>query len=260
MSWTCEVAVAEAAARAGGRAALRYFRDPALRVDHKADASPVTRADREAEAAIRTLIAEAFPADAWLGEESGADAGSGERRWIVDPIDGTRNFIQGIPLWATLVACECAGRIVASAVWIPALDECYEARLGGGARCNGEPITVSDRATLGDSLWCFEARGFFDAAGLGALFDECQRTSRLQRGLSDAYAHMLIASGRADCMIEPRLSLWDMAAPSLIVSEAGGRFSDLAGQPGPYGAGAVISNGLLQDDLLARIAKCQERP
>jgi histidinol-phosphatase len=291
-------AVAMAAARAGGSAALSYFRRPDLVVEWKSDESPVTVADRACEAAIRQVVRQAFPADAWLGEETGADEGGGSgRRWIVDPIDGTRNFVRGVPLWAVLVACEeespagprilggsaggamrgderppvqpapagsaggppqagvdaqrPQGRIVAAAVGIPGLDEWYDAVLGGGARCNGVPIQVSALDRLDQALFCYETPLWFRNHGCWGVFEAMLERTALQRGLCDAYGHMLVASGRAEVVVEPKLSVWDVAATSLVVSEAGGRFSDLDGSPSIRSGNAVVSNGLLHDATLA---------
>jgi len=260
--WLCARAVAIEAARAGGRAALRHFRRPDLAVEWKPDDSPVTRADREAEAAIRATIAAAFPDDAWTGEETGSaeslgGSGTSGRRWIVDPIDGTRNFVRGVPLWATLVACEQAlpggDKVVAAAVLIPALDEAYDAVLGGGARCNGQPIRVSGTASLAQALWCFEAPSWFRRHQLDAVWDHLDRGTALQRGLGDAYAHMLVASGRAEVVVEPALSVWDVAATSLVVTEAGGRFSDLDGTPSIRSNHAIVTNGLLHNEIVALV-------
>ncbi len=266
-AWLRLRAVACAAANAGGRAALARFHDrERLAVEAKSDESPVTIADREAEAACQATIVAAYPDDAWLGEESGGrgETGAvGTRRWIVDPIDGTRNFVRGVPLWATLVACEEVGpagtRVVASAVAIPALDELYDAVLGGGARLDGAPIRVSPVATLAGALWCFEARHFWRKAGLDALFDHLGDHTQLQRGLADAYGHMLVASGRAEVVVEPSLAVWDVAATSLVVSEAGGRFSDLDGAPSIRSNNAVVSNGRVHDETLALIARLRRK-
>lgn len=252
-------AVAMAAARAGGRAALAHFRRPGLAVEWKGDASPVTVADRESEAAIRAVVREAFPQDAWLGEETGADEGGGSgRRWIVDPIDGTRNFVRGVPLWAVLVACEedapGGPRVVASAVGIPGLDEWYDAVLGGGARCNGTPIAANRTDRLDQALFCYETPAWFRNHGLAALFEDLLAGTALQRGLCDAYGHMLVASGRAEVVVEPQLSVWDVAATSLVVAEAGGRFSDLAGTGSIRSGNAVVTNRVLHDQVLAMIA------
>lgn len=249
-------AVAMAAARAGGRAALAHFRRPGLAVEWKQDESPVTVADRESEAAIRQVVRQAFPQDAWLGEETGADEGGGSgRRWIVDPIDGTRNFVRGVPLWAVLVACEeespAGPRIVAAAVGIPGLDEWYDAVLGGGARCNGAPIRVSAVERLDQALFCYETPLWFRNHGCWGVFEAMLERTALQRGLCDAYGHMLVASGRAEVVVEPKLSVWDVAATSLVVAEAGGRFSDLDGSPSIRSGNAVVSNGRLHDATLA---------
>jgi histidinol-phosphatase len=256
-------AVAAIAAKAGGRAALPYFRRADLKVEWKADESPVTVADRAAEQAIKAVVAAAFPADGWLGEETGTSGGTSGRRWIVDPIDGTRNFVRGVPLWATLVACEedtpQGSRIIAAAAGIPALDEWYDAVLGGGARCNGAAIHVAPTATLSEALWCFETPGWFRKQGLGRVFDALAERTALQRGLGDAYGHLLVASGRAEVVVEPHLAVWDVAATSLIVSESGGRFSDLAGTPSLRSGDAVVTNGALHQPVLDLIAAYRER-
>lgn len=256
-------AVAMEAALAGGRAALKHFRRGDLAVEWKSDESPVTRADRESEAATRAVIAAAYPEDGWLGEETGAaerldgGPGAGARRWIVDPIDGTRNFVRGIPLWSTLVACEADGpagpEVIASAVALPALGELYDAVKGGGARCNGAPIRVSDVASLDGALFCYETPAWFEKNGLTRVFSELCARSALQRGGGDAFWHMLVASGRAEVVVEPSLKIWDVAATSLIVSEAGGRFSDLAGDPSIRSDNAVVTNGRLHAEVIALI-------
>ncbi|TVR41780.1 MAG: histidinol phosphatase [Planctomycetota bacterium] len=258
--------VAVAAARVGAAAALPFFRRPDLAVEWKADESPVTVADRACEGAIRAHLAQARPADAWLGEETGTAAGTSGLGWIVDPIDGTRNFVRGVPLWSTLVACArlpAAGEpeVLAACVLLPALDECYDAALGAGARCNGQPIHVSAIDRLDQSMWCFETPTWFRSQGLSKVFAELEEQCALSRGLSDAYGHMLVASGRAELMVEPQLAMWDVAATSLVVREAGGRFSDLDGkEPGMSSGHAVVSNGLVHDQALALIARHRQRP
>jgi histidinol phosphatase-like enzyme (inositol monophosphatase family) len=255
--------VALDAARAGGRAALPFFRKPgevsSLKIEIKSDESPVTQADREAEAACHAVIAKAFPDDGWIGEETGEVAGSSPRRWIIDPIDGTRNFIRGIPLWSTLVACEefdaRGARVIAGAVYLPGIDEIYDAALGRGARCNGASIRVSQTDRLHDSLFCYETPGWFKRFRLETLFNTLCDQTALQRGGGDAYYHMLVASGRAEIVIEPSLCVWDVAATSLIVSEAGGRFSDLAGNSDIRSGNAVITNGRLHADVLNLIKR-----
>ncbi len=255
-TWYGLRALALDAARAGGAAAMRHFRRPDLQVETKHDASPVTVADREAEAAIAVTINSARTGDAWLGEETGTSAGTSDYRWIVDPIDGTRNFVRGIPLWAVLVACEHRELgVVAAAVGIPGLDEWYDAVRGGGARLNQASIRVSRVGTLADSLFCYESPTWFANNQLDGCFRELCAGTALARGLSDAYGHMLVATGRAELMVEPQLSVWDVAATSLVVTEAGGRFSDLAGTPSIRTGNAVVSNGLVHQAALDCIAR-----
>ena len=257
-AWMQARAVAHQAATAGGRAAQASFRRPDLAVEWKSDDSPVTRADREAEAACRAAISAAFPQDGWVGEESGAEvAGTSGRRWIVDPIDGTRNFVRGIPLWSTLVACEeilPTPRVVAAAVMLPMLGETYDAVRGGGARCNGVAIRVSAISRLDQSLFCYETPAWFQRFGLERVFSALCATTALQRGGGDAFYHMLVASGRAEVVVEPSLSLWDIAATSLIVAEAGGSVSALDGSVDLRAGNAVISNRLLHGEVLAMVA------
>jgi histidinol-phosphatase len=203
---------------------------------------------------------EAWPDDGWVGEETGSAEGSTGRRWIVDPIDGTRNFVRGVPLWATLVACEAdtpdGPQVIASAVLIPGLGERYDAIRGGGARCDGKTIQVSPVTSLDEALFCFETPSWFRVNGLSGLFTEMEERCGLSRGLGDAYGHMLVASGRAEIAIEPQLALWDVAATSLVVEEAGGRFSDLVGtSPGLRSGNALVSNGALHDEVLNCIAR-----
>ena len=248
--------LAMVAARAGGAAAMRHFRRPDLQVENKHDDSPVTVADREAEAAIAAVLRAARPADAWLGEETGAGVGTSPYTWIVDPIDGTRNFVRGIPLWGVLVACEHVEHgVVAAAVGIPGLDEWYDAELGGGARLNGAAIHVSGIPALAGSLFCFESPAWFSRNRLDGCFRELCETTALQRGICDAYGHMLVATGRAELVVEPQLKVWDVAATSLVVREAGGRFSDLTGAPSIRSDNAVLSNGRVHDAALALIAR-----
>ncbi len=205
---------------------------------------------------LREAVSAAFPDDGFVGEEYPDTGGTSGCRWIVDPIDGTRNFVRGIPLWAVLVACEHVEHgVVAAAVGIPGLDEWYEAVLGGGARLGGKAIRVSKVGRLADSLFCFESPSWFTRNGMDACFSELCAGTGLQRGICDAYGHMLVATGRAELVVEPQLKVWDVAATSLVVREAGGRFSDLAGTPSIRSDNAVVSNGLVHDAALQAIAR-----
>ena len=240
-------ALAIEAARAGGQAALPWFRRAGLAVETKSDASPVTVADRSSEGAVQAIIRAARPDDGWIGEETGEQPGTSRYRWIVDPIDGTRNFIRGIPLWSVLVACEedtpDGPRVVAACAGFPALDEWYDACLGGGARGNGQPIRVSSTQRIEDGLFAYYTFELLRSNGLEQVFRTLSGRSAAQRGGGDAYMHMLIASGRAEFSVEPGVKVWDVAATSLILEEAGGRWCDLTGGRDLRAGGVVMSNG-----------------
>jgi histidinol-phosphatase len=217
-----------------------------LAVEMKADLSPVTEADRAIEAALRALLASERPDDAILGEEEGASAG-GERRWIVDPIDGTRNYSRGIPVWATLVALEEAGVVLLGVVSAPALGRRWWAERGSGAFADGESLHVSTVSRIEDAVLSF------------AIEDgvpELARRAWHARGFGDFWAHMLVAEGVVDGAIDAiGVGEWDLAAVQVVVEEAGGRFSDAAGEPRIDSGTAICSNGLLHDELLAALAE-----
>lgn len=252
MAYLQELDAALSFARAGGRIAMRHFRTQ-LRSQQKADGTWVTEADWAVEAQVRLRIARAFPEHNVLGEEEGLTAAGGgpavdgAPTWIVDPVDGTNNYMAGIPIWATLVALVVGGETVAGVAHAPALQETYDAATGEGARCNGEPIGVADTSDLGDATVLF--------AGVGGWkeregFDELTRRARRTRGFGDFWGHCLVARGAAHVMVEPELSEWDVAALRPIVAEAGGRLTGLDG--GPWKSGACITtNGPLHDEVLA---------
>lgn len=247
-----------AAAREAGQLTLRYFRTPELAVDIKDDRSPVTEADRQAEQLLRRRIAEAFPDDGILGEEFGETPGSSGMRWILDPIDGTKSFVHGVPLYGTMVAVEHEGRSAVGVVALPALDELAYAARGHGAwlqRGQAEPerAAVSSVARLGESLVSTSAiegpREDGPAAGLLRLI----RQARLARTWGDCYGYVLVATGRAEVMVDPAMKLWDTAAVQPIVEEAGGVFTDWQGTATMYGGQAVASNGLVHAEALAAL-------
>ena len=216
-----------------------------LAVETKPDLTPVTEADRAVEAELRRLLAGARPDDAVLGEEEG-ESGSGRRRWIVDPVDGTRNYTRGIPVWATLVALEERGVVRVGVVSAPALGRRWWAERGGGAFASGERMRVSDVARIEDAVLCFT---------LEDPVPEIARRAWHARGFGDFWAHMLVAEGAVDAAVDAvGVSEWDLAAAQVIVEEAGGRFTDLAGEPRIDGGTAVSSNGLLHDELLRAAA------
>ena len=221
-----------------------------LAVEAKPDHSPVTEADRSAEQAMRALLARERPGDGVLGEEFG-NAPSGERRWILDPIDGTANYLRGIPVWATLIALEQAGEIVVGAVSAPALGRRWWAVRGGGAFGNGTALRVSPVARLADAQLSYNAQVTFEECGYGpqalALSRRCRRT----RGFGDFWSHVLAAEGAVDLAVDPVAQVWDLAPLQVIVEEAGGRFTDFSGAARPDGGNAVSSNGRVHDEALA---------
>jgi len=215
-----------------------------LVIETKPDLTPVTEADRAVEAEIRRLLASERPNDAILGEEGGA-AGSGARRWIVDPIDGTRNYSRGIPVWATLIALEVDGTVQIGVVAAPALHGRWWAERGSGALANGEPMHVSAIGRVEEAVLSFS---------IETKVPPLARDAWHVRGLGDFWAHMLVAEGAVDGAVDADgLSEWDLAAVQVIVEEAGGRFSDAAGESRMDSGSAITSNGLLHDELLAAV-------
>jgi histidinol-phosphatase len=220
---------------------LERFRAHDLLVETKPDRTPVTEADRAVEAAIRERLARERPGDGMLGEEHGVTGGAA-RRWIVDPIDGTRNYSRGIPVWATLIALEEHGRLTLGVVSAPALGRRWWAERCGGAFVNGTPIAVSRVARVEDAVLCFALE-----QDLPALAHRCWHP----RAYGDFWAHMLVAEGAVDGAIDAvGVKLWDLAAIQPIVEEAGGRFSDRDGVARADGGTAISSNGLLHPTLL----------
>lgn len=212
----------------------------------------MTEADRAVERELRTRIAAARPGDAVVGEEYGSE-GDGARRWIVDPIDGTKNFVRGVPVWATLVALEEHGVLNLGVVSAPALGRRWWAARGEGAFANGERIGVSRIPELGDAHLAYDDVPGFEARGLGERFLALARRCWRSRGFGDFWSHVLVAEGAVDVAVEPEVSVWDLAALQVIVEEAGGRFTDLSGVPRPDGGSAVSTNGLLHDAVLAAL-------
>jgi histidinol-phosphatase len=240
--------VARDAARAAGEVAMTYYRT-GFDVTLKPDATPVTQADRGAEQAIREVLGRAFPDHGFLGEELGA-LGNQRRRWIIDPIDGTKNFVRHVPIWATLIALEEAGEIVVGVIHNPVTGELLSARRGGGAWRNGERIRVSTIAELRDATLLHAGLRLLREAGhwngLVRLVDATER----QRGFGDYLGYALVAEGKAEIYVETDLKAWDLAPCKLIVEEAGGRFTDLAGEATIYSGSAFATNGALHDVAL----------
>jgi len=236
-----DLSLAHALADAADAISLGRFRAADLVVETKPDLTPVTEADRAVEAAIRELLARERPGDGILGEEEGA-SGEGRRRWIVDPIDGTRNYSRGIPVWATLIALEEDGELVLGLVSAPALGRRWWAERGAGAFADGVRMHVSHVARVEDAVLSFALE-----QSLPPLAHRCWHP----RAYGDFWAHMLVAEGAVDGAVDAiGVAVWDLAAIRPIVEEAGGTFTDRDGIARIDGGSAVSSNGLLHADLL----------
>jgi histidinol-phosphatase len=232
---------------------IRHFRSPQLAVETKPDRTPVSAADREAEEAMRDAIARERPGEAVVGEEYGDDGG-GSARWIVDPIDGTKHFVRGIPLWATLIALERDGALAAAVVSAPALATRWWASAGEGAFANGRPIRVSSVVALEQASFSHAGVGSFDRQGHGTALRELCGRAWMERAYGDFWQHMLVAEGRLDFAVEATVNLWDLAPVQLIVEQAGGRFTDFGGAARSDGGSGLSSNGLLHEEVLATLA------
>lgn len=253
-----DLALAHVLADTADAIAMARFRAQDLRVTAKPDLTPVSDADMAIEKAIRATLARTRPRDGVLGEEYGATtppAGSSQRQWVIDPIDGTKNFVRGVPIWGTLIALMEGSEVVVGLVSAPALGRRWWAAKSLGAYAGRHtaaavPIRVSEVSRLSDASFCYSSLTGWEQAGrLEAMLDIGRRVWR-SRAYGDFYGHMLVAEGAVDVMVEPELSLWDIAALIPIVTEAGGTFTDLSGRPGPTGGSAVATNGKLHSEIL----------
>ena len=233
---------------------LDRFRARDLRVEAKPDLSPVSDADRRVEEELRDRIARERPDYAVFGEEYGTD-GRGAARFVLDPIDGTRNFVRGIPVWATLIALEHHGRAEVAVVSAPALGRRWWALRGGGAFADGERLAVSRVARVEDAVVSYTSVRSFEALGLMERFLALARRAWSARGLGDFWQHMLVAEGAVDVALDPALEPWDWAAPRLVVEEAGGRITDFAGAELAGAANTLSSNGVLHAEVIAALGR-----
>jgi histidinol-phosphatase len=225
-----------------------------LAVERKRDGTPVTAADRDAERAIRAAVRDRFPDHAFLGEEDGLEGDPDAPRWIVDPIDGTKNFVRGNPVWATLVALQVDGVEVVGVVSAPVLGSRWDGVRGGPAHQDGRQIRVSDVGTLADAEVSFGGLRYFSDQRLAGAVTALTEGSARQRGFGDFWQHCLVAAGACDVAIEAEVTLWDLAAVKVVVEAAGGRFTDLAGTVTADGGSAVSTNGALHDEVLGIVA------
>ncbi|SDN25706.1 histidinol-phosphatase [Actinacidiphila guanduensis] len=253
-----DLRLAHVLADAADAATMERFKAIDLKVETKPDLTPVSEADKAAEELIRGQLARARPRDAVLGEEYGSD-GHGTRRWIVDPIDGTKNYVRGVPVWATLIALAVRGEggdeVVVGVVSAPALGRRWWAAKGGGAYSgrslsSATRLHVSRVGRMADASFAYSSLSGWEERGRLEGFLELGRTCWRTRGYGDFWPYMMVAEGSVDVCAEPELSLWDMAANDVIVREAGGRFTSLDGVDGPFGGDAAASNGLLHEELL----------
>jgi histidinol-phosphatase len=230
-----------------------------LRVETKPDLSPVSDADRDAEELIRTQLKRTRSRDAVIGEEF-EPSGHGSRQWVVDPIDGTKNFVRGVPVWASLIALLVDREPVLGIVSAPALNRRWWAATGTGAwtgrsLSSARRLQVSAVSALSDASLSYSSLGGWKNRGLHEQFLELDRRVWRSRGFGDFWSYMLVAEGAVDIACEPELHLYDMAALVPVVVEAGGRFTSLTGEPGPFGGNAVATNGELHDDVLAVLSQ-----
>jgi histidinol-phosphatase len=253
---SAELAFAKEAAAAGAETALQHFGGE-LRRSKKSDGSWVTQADKAAEAEVRRLIAATYPDHNVLGEEEGlrgadgGEPGDGAPTWIVDPIDGTNNFMLGVPIWATLIALQVDGDVQLGVCHAPAIGEIYEGELGGGARCNDRPISADDETDLADAVVLYSSAQSFFKKGLDEFFEYLIRRSWRSRGFGDFWGHMLVARGAAQVMVEPALATWDVAALLPIVSEAGARLTHFHGEGWSGSGSALTTTASLHDEIVA---------
>lgn len=233
-----------------------------LEVQTKPDDTPVTEVDRGVERLLREHIAAERPGDVVIGEEfgvAGGEDGDSARRWVIDPIDGTKNFMRGVPIWGTLIALERDGELCVGVVSAPALGRRWWAARGQGAYAEGayserRRLHVSKVATVADAMVSYSDISTMDTAGITDRFMVLARRAWRTRALGDFWSHVLVAEGVVDLAVEPGPGFWDLAALLVIVEEAGGRFTDLRGQPRADGGGGLSSNGLVHEEALAALA------
>jgi histidinol-phosphatase len=241
-------------AREAGAITYRYYQGSFV-AERKADNSFVTVADREAERYLRTRIAAAYPDDAILGEEEGTKSGASDRRWILDPVDGTYSFVHGVPLYGVLIGLEIEDEPILGVVNLPALSELVYAAKGLGCFWNGAPARVSTTPSLDQALLLSTDFGTCERYGFGPATESLQRQVHARRTWGDAYGHVLVATGRADIMLDPIMNVWDCAALLPILEEAGGKFTDWQGTRTIHGGNAISTNRLLFEEVMEIVRK-----
>lgn len=252
--WKTRYELAVEGAENAGKLAMSHF-DCGVTVEWKADESPVTVADRQAETFLRQLIHKYFPHDGLLGEEHGEEAGSSGYRWIMDPIDGTRSFVRGIPLWGTLIGLEYRDELIAGVARVPALGMTYRALRGDGAFRDNRRIHVSNVDQLSQAQLFYSGISWFHESGCLQSFLELTSATQRQRGFGDFYGFVLVAQGSGEIMVDHGVHAWDIAALKPIVEEAGGQFSNWTGSFDLHAADVMASNGRLHAPAIAVMSK-----
>jgi len=247
--------VATEAAYLAGRRTLAYF-NTGVAVETKADQTPVTRADREAEEIVRAQIARYFPTHAVLGEEAGAKAGNEDYRWIIDPIDGTKTFVHGVPFYGVLIGVEVRGVAEVGVVYLPALDEMVAAATGLGCRWNGRPARVSPVARLADAVLL--STNITSCQARSDAFERLAAQTKMNCTWGDCYGYVLVATGRAEIMLDPAMHPWDCAPLLPILREAGGHFTAWNGAVTIRGGDGAATNAALHETVLA-VLKSERR-
>jgi histidinol phosphatase-like enzyme (inositol monophosphatase family) len=252
------LSVAVDAAYLAGRRTLAYF-NAEVAVDTKADNTPVTRADREAEQAIRERITRFFPDHSILGEEAGEQRGGNpDYKWVIDPIDGTKSFIHGVPLYGVMIGVEVRGRSSVGVVYLPATDELVAAADGLGCTWNGRRARVSDVSRIEDAT--LNTSSITASLARSDAYENLIRRVKLNRGWGDCYGYVLVATGRAEIMLDPVIKPWDCAPLPPILREAGGRFTTWSGEETIWGPDGVATNAALHEPVLAALRAERRRP
>jgi myo-inositol-1(or 4)-monophosphatase len=245
---------AESTAREAGKLTLKYFQTDGAKPEFKGDDTPVTIADKEAEQLIRSKIQAAYPDHEIVGEEYGESAGTGAKssyRWIIDPIDGTKSFVRGVPLYGVLIALEIDGKVEVGCACFPALNEMVSGATGIGAFWNGKPCSVSEERDLDRAVCAHIDTAYIDKAGKGEAWKRLQQAVYYNAGWCDAYGYLLVATGRVEIMLDPVMAVWDCGPFPPILKEAGGYFGDWHGNEGKIDAGeALATNASLKDEVV----------
>lgn len=242
-----------------GKITLGYF-GTGIVPELKSDQTPVTVADRQAEERLRAMIEARFPDHGILGEEYGETQAGARYRWILDPIDGTKSFVQGVPLYGVLIGLERDNEPVLGVCFFPALNEMVAAARAEGCTINGRRAQVSDVTRLPDAVVLSGDAESFARYGRTTAYDQLRGHAKFTRTWGDCYGHVLVATGRAEIMLEPVMNVWDCAALLPIVQEAGGTFTDWNGTPTIHGNNAISTNGILFDAVMHIVQTADNRP